>query len=143
MSFPTLDLLATLCGTVQRGTVVEILDGGEVRVEVVADEPVRFSCDVLRAGAGAIVLKAGDAVLALLPPSDDQRGCILGVVEPYRGDEPKPGTVKLQAAEDLTLACGESSITLKKSGQILIKGSDVVTRARRTHKIKAGSVHIN
>ena len=51
--------------------------------------------------------------------------------------------VLIEAMESLKLVCGESSIELHKDGKLLIRGNDVVTRAKRTNRIKGGSVAIN
>lgn len=47
------------------------------------------------------------------------------------------------AKEKLVLRCGEASITLTKSGRIVIDGSYVVSRARGTNRVQGGSVQLN
>jgi hypothetical protein len=54
-----------------------------------------------------------------------------------------PDTLVLQAKRDLTLKCGDGSITICADGKIIIKGTDLVSRAKRTNRIKGGSVAIN
>jgi hypothetical protein len=49
----------------------------------------------------------------------------------------------LEAKQQIELRCGESSITLRKDGKILIKGADLVSRASRSNRIKGASVEIN
>jgi hypothetical protein len=51
--------------------------------------------------------------------------------------------VVLEAKQQIELRCGESSITLRKDGKILIKGTDLVSRASRGNRIKGASVEIN
>jgi hypothetical protein len=49
----------------------------------------------------------------------------------------------LEAKQQIELRCGESSITLRKDGKILIKGAELVSRASRSNRIKGASVEIN
>lgn len=49
----------------------------------------------------------------------------------------------LEAADEMVLKCGEGSITIKKEGRIVIRGTDIVSRASGTNKIKGGSVELN
>ena len=51
--------------------------------------------------------------------------------------------IALEAHEEIQLKCGKSSVTLKKNGRIIIKGTEVLSRASRTNKIRGGSVAIN
>lgn len=48
-----------------------------------------------------------------------------------------------EADQEIELKCGKSSITLKKNGKIIIKGSELLSRASGTNRIKGGSVGIN
>jgi hypothetical protein len=49
----------------------------------------------------------------------------------------------LNAQEEIMLCCGEGSIVIKKGGKIILKGTEIVSRASRTNKIKGASVAIN
>jgi len=51
--------------------------------------------------------------------------------------------IVFDAKEEIVLRCGRGSITLRKDGKIVLKGTDIVTRASRTNKIKGASVAIN
>lgn len=50
---------------------------------------------------------------------------------------------EITAKEELVLRCGDSSILLRKDGKIVIKGRDILSRARRNNKVKGGSVQLN
>jgi hypothetical protein len=52
-------------------------------------------------------------------------------------------TLVFAAEEEIRLVCGKSSITLHKSGRVVIKGVEIVSRGTRTNKVKGGAVHIN
>jgi hypothetical protein len=49
----------------------------------------------------------------------------------------------LEAQEEIVLKCGEGSITLRKDGKIIIKGTHLLSRASGPNRIKGGSVQIN
>lgn len=49
----------------------------------------------------------------------------------------------LEAKEEIVLHCGKSSVTLKKDGKIVLKGTKIVSRASGTNKIKGSAVRIN
>jgi uncharacterized protein DUF6484 len=51
--------------------------------------------------------------------------------------------VCLEATDELTLRSGKASITLGADGRIVIKGMEIVSRARGTNKIKGAAVQIN
>ncbi len=47
------------------------------------------------------------------------------------------------AKKEIVLQCGKGSITIRKDGKIIIKGSNLLSRASGQNKIKGGSVAIN
>jgi hypothetical protein len=127
-----------------RGLVADILENGEIEVVIPPDAPTRLVCDFLETGA-ELELHPGDLVLVMPPAGVGQNGCILGRVGRYRPSQenPPPARVVIEASEVLTLKCGESSVDLRNDGKLMIRGNDVLTRAKRTNRIKGGSVAIN
>jgi hypothetical protein len=51
--------------------------------------------------------------------------------------------VVLEGKEEVVLRCGNSSITLRADGKLVIRGAYVETRASGTNRIKGGAVKIN
>lgn len=49
----------------------------------------------------------------------------------------------LCAYSELHLVCGESSITLRRDGKVIIRGTHLLSRASVTNRIQGGSVQIN
>ena len=121
-----------------RVSLVEILDGGLLRVS--APSGGEFLCDWLDSGV-ALALQPGDVLLAL-PPDATGRGVVLGRIGPYRPPEPQ-SRLTLEATEVLTLKCGEATLDLRADGKAVLKGEDVLIRAKGLQRIKAGSVSIN
>ena len=52
-------------------------------------------------------------------------------------------TITFDARDEIELRCGKSSILLTKNGRIVVRGTEIVSRASRTNKIKGASVEIN
>jgi hypothetical protein len=135
--------------SIERGVVIEILESGEITVEVKAGAHRRILCDFLETtDRPGISLKPGDAVLLLLPKTSEEKGCVLGRIGRYREPEKEvkqkaPDNLVVEAKKRLDLICGQSSIVLRRDGKLVVKGVDVVSRAKRNNKIKGGSVNIN
>ena len=51
--------------------------------------------------------------------------------------------VRFEAREEIVLQCGKGSITLRKRGKIIIKGTHLLSRATGVNRIKGGQVNIN
>jgi hypothetical protein len=124
------------------GLLVTALDHKEVEM---------LTCELLQTAGGAdLRLVEGDHVLVWRSDSDSPYGIILGRIGPsisppqaFTVKEETPDELLIEARSNLTLKCGEGSITLRADGKILIKGKDLVSRAQRTVRIKGGTVAIN
>jgi Domain of unknown function (DUF6484) len=96
----------------------------------------------------------GARVVLMFEGADPMKPIVLGVL---REDgrlpcEPVPGKIDVDAdgqrltvsaKEQLVLRCGDASITLTKSGKILLHGSYVSSHSSGVLRIKGGSVQIN
>jgi len=51
--------------------------------------------------------------------------------------------LSLDAKEQITLRCGDASITLTRHGKVLIKGTYVVSDSSGVNRIKGGTVQVN
>lgn len=51
--------------------------------------------------------------------------------------------VILEGQDEVVLKCGEASITLKRDGKLILRGTYVETQAKGVNRIKGGSVKIN
>jgi hypothetical protein len=131
-----------------RASVIALMETGEILVEVPGEPPEPLLCDFLVTSSAPLVeLHPGDTVLVHRPGDEDERGCVLGRIGPYRRPDPAsqapPDRIVIEAQEELTLRCGGGTVALRGDGKVLIQGQDVVAHARRTHRIKGGSVAIN
>ncbi|WP_071896456.1 DUF6484 domain-containing protein [Cystobacter ferrugineus] len=98
------------------------------------------SAEALRAAAtarsqAALLFEDGNAALPLL----------VGLVKLPREQEVRVDgeRIVLTGKEVVELRCGDASISLSKSGKLVIRGAYVETRAKGTNRIKGGSVQIN
>ena len=129
---------ALLTGAIARG----VFSGQQDGLFLVEVEDRTILCDRLITSALPHQLEPGGSVIILLPRHENDRGVILGQVstpEPNAG----PDELIIKARKNLTIECGEGSITLRADGKILIKGKDLVSRAQRMNRIKGGGVAIN
>ena len=58
-------------------------------------------------------------------------------------DDGSPDELVIEAGRQLTIRCGEGSLTIRRDGRVLLKGVDVVSRATRANRIKGAQVVIN
>ncbi len=91
----------------------------------------------------------GQSVLVLLEQGDPALPIVVGRVADTL---PRPAgqlvdvqahTVNLQGQEALVLRCGEASIVLRANGEVLVKGTRVLSRALESNKIRGATVLIN
>ncbi|QDV86115.1 hypothetical protein [Planctomycetes bacterium TBK1r] len=137
---------------VHSGRVVAIAPDGDILVQVEGAGDQLTACDFLQASSSDCpVFAVGDEVLVHVGPPGG-RGCVLGAKKRYNpassdppvaSDTELPEHVVVQAGKSLSLRCGETTIKITKEGKILIKGVDILARAKRTHRIKGGTVAIN
>jgi Domain of unknown function (DUF6484) len=101
----------------------------------------------------------GIPVLLLFEKGDPSLPIIVGIIHDTLYPTPHEGaTVSLErpddivvdgkkrvfdAEEEILLRCGKSSVSLRKDGKIVVKGTQIVSRASGTQKIKGASVKIN
>jgi hypothetical protein len=51
--------------------------------------------------------------------------------------------VVIEGKDEIVLQCGRASITLRRNGKVIIKGTYVETHSEGVNRIKGGSVHFN
>lgn len=126
--------------SVIRATLSKFQDDGLLVVTDASGQT--FLCEWLETpwntGTG---LQPGDVVM-VAPGADQQLGVVLGRVGRYRAPALEK-TVTVEASEALSLKCGDASIELRADGKLMVKGEDVLVKARGTQRIKAGTVNIN
>lgn len=94
-------------------------------------------------------LDIGKEVILFFEDCDAARPLLIGIVRPPGEasavlDIKMDGqTLTLTAEHEISLRCGESSITLTRAGKVLIKGNYLLSRSTGPNRIKGGSVQLN
>jgi hypothetical protein len=155
------DMLIDLApaGAAHVGCIVGYERPGWVSVEYNGCEPKEAR---LVAGLGREELTRAannrSEALIVFEQGNPDRPIVLGLMETTEADlsnaEPdvKPPldeavtdgeTVNIEGKEQIVLKCGKASITLTRSGKILIRGAYLLNRSSGVNRIKGGSVQIN
>lgn len=123
-----------------RAALVGICDDGTLQVQF--QDGTRCVCDWLETAATASqALAEGDEVLVACG-SPHFTAVVLGRIGRYRAPTVQ-ARLTLEASETLTLKCGEASVDLRADGKVMVRGEDVLLRAKGTQSIRAGNVSIN
>lgn len=122
-----------------RAEFIEICDSG--LIIVLFGDGHRRSCEVLETFPNGPPLVAGDRLL-VVPPVGTEAGVVVGRIGRYR-EALCDSHVMVEASESLTLKCGAASIDLRADGKVMVRGEDVLLRAKGTQRIRAGTVSIN
>jgi hypothetical protein len=112
--------------------------------------------------AGSTVAAARRQQVVLLFDGGDPRSPIVAgfVVPAVPAEEPRalaeaPGSARPDVAEvdgkrvciegmdEVVLRCGEASITLRRSGKVVIRGAYLESHSKGTNRIKGGTIQIN
>jgi hypothetical protein len=146
----------------QIATLVSVTAVGIPEVEFSAGGPVipaRFAVPVTRERVDAAIAQRQQTVV-LFENGDPARPLIVGFIETLQPQPPAtepavaPGSpiveadvdgkrVRVTAQDEIVLQCGSASITLRRNGRVLIRGTYVETRSEGTNRIKGGQVQIN
>lgn len=51
--------------------------------------------------------------------------------------------VTIEGADEIVLKCGQASLTLRRNGKVILKGTYVETHSSGVNRIKGGSVQVN
>jgi hypothetical protein len=143
------------------GTLVVADPGANVQVRIAGapDEPSLPARSTVRLTPDDV----GRSVLLVFERGDAERPIITGVLEddPVHAPSSSDGAavvlprdasqtvqvdgrrLHLTAQQEVLIECGKSSLRLRADGRIVLLGTDIVSRARCTHKVKGGNVLIN
>ncbi len=144
--------IATIAGIAADGTA--LLEIGAGRSLVAA---VRFAIPVTRDRVETAVAER-QQVVVVFECGDRGKPIVIGFIEPVREAPPvdlagqeMPSIeadadgrrVKLTARDEIVLQCGAASITLRRNGRVIVRGTYVETHSDGTNRIKGGQVQIN
>ncbi len=131
------------------GKVIGIESYGEVIVDlgapgtILARRPHHVPLEWLRA---ALSIAPIDACVHI---RGGERHVLWGIFPDERHDAARPdlhlraGTVTVEAANGITLDNGAASLSLEASGDVVLRGRDILSRASEINRVKGGRVRIN
>jgi hypothetical protein len=148
---PTHAALRPIYG-VRIGILIGMRDNGGTPLIVYSGQPDSAALPA-RATVDLHGAHIGRDVVLMFEDGDPRRPLVLGCVsQPAAPLAESPGNVEVDAdgerllvsaKEQLVLRCGKASITLTKSGKVLIQGSYVSSSSSGVNRIKGGSVQLN
>jgi Domain of unknown function (DUF6484) len=120
------------------------------RLAVVATRPRLQRAIDLREVA-VLAFESGDLfrplVLALLPQPTDATGASAPAVPVVPPDvlqvDVDGRRVRIEGQDEIVFQCGKASVTLRRNGKVVIRGTHVETFSEGTNRIKGGQVRIN
>jgi hypothetical protein len=142
------------------GTIVSLSSGGTPELQLEPGGPVVAA----RLALPATRQRIEDAIARCLPAvvlfegGDRSKPLVVAFVEPLQPQPPvsQPEEknpvieadvdgkrVKVTAQDEIVLQCGSASVTLRRNGRVIIRGTYVETRSEGTNRIKGGQVQIN
>jgi hypothetical protein len=139
------------------GTVAAIDDHGHVYVNFAANsgDPIRALIALSQTDRAALWERDPDiSVLLVNPDHPDGHLAIIGLLSETLSAPAEETdesdivhldvtSLVLEARKDLVLRCGDSQLTMKANGKIVLRGTDVVSRSSGPTRIRGASVRIN
>ena len=84
---------------------------------------------------GLVPLPEPGALAAPVPANPTAREVIQADVDGRR--------VRIEGQDEIVFQCGKASVTLRRNGKVVIRGTYVETQSEGTNRIKGGQVQIN
>jgi hypothetical protein len=145
----------------QLATIVAVDDAGVPVLDVGAGPTVagRLAIDATRERLEAAI-RDRHPVVVLFEQGDRRRPIVVGFLEtgtrtarpaPRAGEAPLPFVdidadgrrLRITAQDEIVLQCGQASITLRRNGRVILRGTYVESHSDGTNRIKGGQVQIN
>ncbi len=158
-SRPQLEVTPERITGVVIGRIVECTVGNPVRVAY----PLQTQDDTAVPAATTVSVSTADLgrqVALLFEGGNPKKPIIIGFMQqpgsPAAGVEAKHGSdsvslelsqdgkrISLSAEEEITLRCGDASVTLTRAGKILLKGKFLSSHSSGVNRIRGGSIQLN
>jgi hypothetical protein len=141
------------------GRIVDVKDGRPfVEFDGARLGPILARVAVTGFGNAADEIHLGHPVLLVFENGDPCRPIIIGLVSDVLPGSPCEAKVannpaetfelngkrlSFEGQEEVVLRCGQASITLRADGQVIVKGTRLMSRASETNKVRGATVLIN
>jgi hypothetical protein len=116
--------------------------------------PARLAVSATRRRIETAIAQCQQAIV-LFENGDRRKPIIIGFVETVQPEPAEPDRapiieadvdgkrVRVTAQDEIVLQCGSASVTLRRNGRVIIRGTYVESRSEGTNRIKGGQVQIN
>ena len=123
------------------GRIIQVKSSGDVLV----DFPGNHLGPILARVATTEELGAvsAESVLLFFEDGDPTLPIVAGIVRNGLQRNKSGRELRLESSDEITISCGKSSIMLRSDGRVVIKGTELVSRASRTNKIRGAAIEIN
>jgi hypothetical protein len=146
-------------------------EGSLTRGTIVGWQPERGILIELEAAPGELLLAATivhlteqelneaaakrQSILLAFEDADPRKPVVVGLLAPIPapdrpsqpdasvGELPTAETVVIRGRDAIELRCGDACITLRSDGRILIRGTNIISRASEQNRVAGGSIHFN
>jgi hypothetical protein len=141
--------------SVHLATIVSVTDDGDIQVQM---DPggttvtARLAIAATRERIDLAIAQCQQAVV-VFENGDRSRPIIIGFIESLQPSPAQPvqvvetdvdgRRVRVTAQDEIVLQCGSASVTLRRNGRVIIRGTYVESRSDGTNRIKGGQVQIN
>jgi hypothetical protein len=149
-------------GAAHIATIVSLTADGIPEVRLVASGPVvtaRLAVAASRQRIESAIAQHQQAVV-VFESGDRTKPIIIGLIAPVEPEAPiveseesqRPHIIeadvdgkriRVTAQDEIVLQCGSASITLRRNGRVVVRGTYVETHSDGTNRIKGGQVQIN
>ncbi len=149
----------------QVGRICALEDSGLVTLELLPTRRRQAARLGLAASAERLhrAIESQQAVVVVFENGDAMRPIVIGFIEPAPTGLADQATaaagpasadpvieadvdgrrVRLVARDEIVLECGSASITLRRNGRVVIRGTHVESHSDGTNRVKGGQVRIN
>jgi len=135
------------------GTIASVDAEGVIRVQPAGSKSAYVARLAVPASVRRIeaAIAAQQEVVLLFEGGDPGRPIVVGFIgPPSRADAPRiieadvdGKRVRIVGKDEIVLQCGSASVTLRRNGRVVIRGTHVETESDGTNRIKGGQVRIN
>jgi hypothetical protein len=134
------------------GTIVSVDDSGGVEVSFTGSKQARAARLAVEASIAQLkaAVERKQEVVLLCEGGDPARPLIVGFVQlPARDGgriveaDVDGKRVRVTGKDEIVLQCGSASVTLRRNGRVVIRGTHIETYSDGTNRIKGGQVRIN
>jgi hypothetical protein len=146
-------------GFARLGRITTITDDGALTIVYEDNKPIsaRLATTATRQRIETAILLQQPVVI-VCEQGDPLRPIIVGFMGTVEQDVPIDSTtehqhvveadvdgkrVRIVRKDEIILQCGQASITLRRNGRVVIRGTHVETESEGTNRIKGGQVRIN